>query len=47
MINGFKEKETRDSAIIYKTTWEQIKDVYARDKEMGGELAVSAIEMML
>ena len=47
MITDFKKSETRDSAIIYKTTWEQIKDMHGMDKELAGELAISAFEIML
>ena len=32
MINNFKESEVRDSGIIYKSTWEQIKALYPKDK---------------
>lgn len=47
MIKEFKNGEVRDSAVIYRSTWEQIQMLYAQDKEMAGELAISAIEMML
>lgn len=47
MINGFRESQVRDSAIIYKSTWEQIKKLYAKSPEQAGELAISAIELAL
>lgn len=47
MINDFKEKEIRDSGLIYKSTFEQIRKLYLIDREKGGELAISAIELVL
>lgn len=47
MISAFNERDMRDSAVIYKSTFEQIKKLYSRDKEMAGELAISAIELVL
>ena len=47
MIKGFKEKENRDSAIIYNSTFEQIKKLYEKNPEQAGELAISAIELAL
>lgn len=47
MIKEFKNKETRDSALIYKSTLEQIKKLHAFDKEAAYELAVAAFESAL
>ena len=47
MITTFRESETRDNGVIYKSTFEQIKKLYLQDKEKGGELAISAIELVL
>lgn len=47
MINEFKYPVIRDSGIIYNSTFEQIKQLYEVDPEMAGELAISAIELML
>lgn len=47
MIKSFKENEVRDSGIIYQSTFEQIKKIYEKDPTMAGELAISAIELVL
>ena len=47
MIERFKETEMRDSGIIYQSQFEQIKKLYAQNKELAGELAISAIELVL
>lgn len=47
MITDFKKSERRESAIIYQSTLQQIMDVHAQDPIKAGELAISAIEMML
>jgi hypothetical protein len=47
MIEMFKEIETRRSGIIYKSTLDQIKKLYEADPELAGELAISAIELVL
>ena len=47
MIKGFKENESRDSALIFNSTWEQIKKLHAVNPEQAGELAISAIELAL
>ena len=47
MITEFKDSQVRQSGVIYDGTWEQIKLLYETDKEMGGELAISAIELCL
>ena len=47
MIEMFNEVEVRGSGVIYSSTFEQIKKMYAVDPEKAGELAISAIEMVL
>jgi DNA-binding Lrp family transcriptional regulator len=47
MIKAFKENTTRDSGVVYKSTFEQIKKLYQKDKELAGELAIAAIELVL
>lgn len=47
MIEMFKENEMRNSGIIYSSTLEQIKQLYEVDPEQAGELAISAIELVL
>lgn len=47
MIDKFNDVETRNSGIVYKSTLEQIKKLYAVDPEQAGELAIAAIELVL
>lgn len=47
MIEQFNDVEVRSSGVIYASTFEQIKKMYAVDPEKAGELAISAIEMVL
>lgn len=47
MIEYFKDTEMRDSGLIYNSTLQQIKQLYAVDPERAGELAISAIELIL
>ena len=47
MIEKFKENEARETAIIYLSNFEQVKELYEDDKEMAGELAISIMEMAL
>lgn len=47
MINSFNENECRKSAIIYNSTFEQIKQLYAVNPVQAGELAISAFELAL
>ena len=47
MIEIFNEVDVRGSGVIYASTFEQIKKMYAVDPEKAGELAISAIEMVL
>lgn len=47
MINIFKDNEVRDTAVIYKSTFDQIKKLYAVNPQQAGELAISAFELAL
>ena len=47
MIERFNDIETRSSGVIYDSTFEQIKQMYEVDPEQAGELAISAIELIL
>ena len=47
MIEMFKDNEVRNSGIIYNSTFEQIKQLYEADPFQAGELAISAIELVL
>ena len=47
MIEKFNDVEVRSSGVIYNSTFEQIKKMYAVDPELAGELAISAIEIIL
>jgi predicted transcriptional regulator len=47
MIEKFKDLEVRNSGIIYNSTFAQIKQMYEVDPERAGELAISAIELVL
>ena len=47
MIEMFKDNEVRNSGVIYSSILEQIKQLYAVDPEQAGELAISAIELVL
>lgn len=47
MIEQFKELEVRKSGVVYQSTFEQIKKLYSVDPEKAGELAISAIELVL
>ena len=47
MIEMFNDVETRPSGVVYNSTFEQIKKMYAVDPEAAGELAISAIELIL
>lgn len=47
MIEMFNEVPTKNTGIIYNSTFEQIKKLYAVDPEKAGELAISAIELVL
>lgn len=47
MINKFNEVPVRESAVIYASSFEQIKKLYAKDPVLAGELAVCICEMAL
>lgn len=47
MIDLFNEVEIRKSGIIYNSLLEQIKRIHLMDPERAGELAISAIELVL
>lgn len=47
MINQFKDTEMRNSGVIYNSTLEQIKKLYYANPAQAGELAISAIELVL
>lgn len=47
MIEIFNDIEMRNSGLIYNSTFNQIKQLYAMDPELAGELAISAIELVL
>ena len=47
MINEFNDVQVYDSGIIYQSIFEQIKKLHEKEPERAGELAISAIEMVL
>lgn len=47
MIEQFKDLNARNSGVVYNSTLEQIKKLYEADPELAGELAISAIELVL
>lgn len=47
MIKEFKNNEVRDSGLIYNSTLNQIRQLYQTDPAKAGELAISAIELVL
>ena len=47
MIEMFKENEIRSSGLIFSSVLEQIKELYQYDPDQAGELAISAIELVL
>jgi hypothetical protein len=47
MITMFNDNEARKSGIIYRSTFNQIKKMYDVNPEQAGELAISAIELVL
>lgn len=47
MINQFNDVEVRETAVIYNSNLEQIKEYYAFDPAAAGELAISIIEVAL
>lgn len=47
MIEQFKDTEVRNTGVIYSSVLDQIKGLYEFDPEQAGELAISAIELIL
>ena len=47
MIEYFNEVPVRQSGIIYNSMFDQIKKMYEVDPDTAGELAISAIELVL
>ena len=47
MIEYFNDVEVRGSGVIMSSVFDQVKKMYAVDREMAGELAISAIELVL
>ena len=50
MIQKFKEHQEdkiRTSALVYRGTFNAIKELYEEDPKLAGELAISAIELVL
>ena len=47
MIEMFKENEMRPSGLVFSSVLEQIKELHQYDPEQAGELAISAIELIL
>ena len=47
MIECFNDVEVRGSGVIMSSVFDQIKKMYAMDPDMAGELAISAIELVL
>ena len=47
MIEYFNDVEVRGSGVIMSSVFEQVKKMYAVDPDMAGELAISAIELVL
>lgn len=47
MIEQFNNVEVRSSGIIMSSVFDQIRKMHAMDPEMAGELAISAIELVL
>lgn len=47
MIENFNDVEIRGTGLVLSSMFEQIKKMYAVDPEMAGELAISAIELVL
>ena len=47
MIECFNDVEVRGSGVIMSSVFDQVKKMYAMDPDMAGELAISAIELVL
>lgn len=46
MIKDFVNAPMRDSGVLYKTTFEKVKEIYPYDQHLAGELAISAMEQL-
>lgn len=46
-INAFKDMPIRQSGIVYNGVLEQVKKLYQVNPELAGELAISALELVL
>ena len=46
-FRDYKEDEVRTSALIYRGTFNAIRELYDEDPNLAGELAISAIELVL
>ena len=47
MIEMFKDNEVRPSGLVFSSVFEQIKELHQYDPDQAGELAISAIELIL
>lgn len=47
MIECFNDVEVRSSGVIMSSVFDQVKKMYVMDPDMAGELAISAIELVL
>lgn len=47
MIKQFKNNERRDTAVVYGTVYDQAKSLYEMDPALGGEFAMSVLELVL
>ena len=47
MIDYFNDVPVRQSGVVFSSIFDQIKKMHAVDPEMAGELAISAIELVL
>ena len=47
MIETFNDVEVRGTGVVLSSMFEQVKKMYAVDPEKAGELAISAIELVL
>ena len=43
----FKKAQIRDTAVVYGSSLQQVKEMYAIDPNMAGELAISILEVAL
>ena len=47
MIEMFKDNEVRPSGLVFSSVFDQIKELHQYDPDQAGELAISAIELIL